>query len=109
MLRLVRPILYFRDPRRNLVLNTRVSFHVRLKSSSRDPSPKQKAVVEALRNSNVIVSARPGSGKTATAKAVVAANPDSPTLILTYSKRLKADTKTKLRSYRNADVHTFHS
>ena len=109
MLGLVRRIQYFRTSRRNLVLNLPTSFHVRLKSSSIDPSLEQQAIVKALRDSNVIVSARPGSGKTATAEAVVAANPDSPTLILTYSKRLQEGTKKKLKGYSNVDVFTFHS
>jgi superfamily II DNA or RNA helicase len=104
---LVRPIQYFRNPRRNLVLTLPTSFHDRLKSSN--PSLEQQAIVEALKHSNVIVSARPGSGKTATAKAVVAANPNSPTLILTYSKRLQKDTEDDLTGRDNADVCTFHS
>lgn len=109
MLGLVRPIRYFRNPRRNPVFNLPVSFHVRLKSSSIEPSSKQKEIVEALGNNNVIVSARPGSGKTATAKAVVVANPDSRTLILTYSKRLQEETQDELKGHDNADVYTFHS
>ena len=32
------------------------------------PSPEQQAIVDAARTQNVVVSARPGSGKTATAE-----------------------------------------
>jgi Ni2+-binding GTPase involved in maturation of urease and hydrogenase len=58
---------------------------------------------------NVMVSARPGAGKTATAEAVVAANPNVQTAIITYSKRLQLDTQRRLESYGSADVFTFHA
>ena len=60
-------------------------------------------------NINVMVSARPGAGKTATAEAVVAANPEVPTAIITYSKRLQLDTQRRLENYGSADVFTFHA
>lgn len=40
------------------------------------PSSEQQAIVKLSQKQNVVVSARPGAGKTATAEAIVAANPD---------------------------------
>lgn len=72
------------------------------------PSIEQQAVVELCRTQNVVVSARPGAGKTATAKAIVAANLDIPIAIVTYSKRLQLDTARRLEEYPWSDVFTFH-
>ncbi|KAF9024806.1 P-loop containing nucleoside triphosphate hydrolase protein [Hymenopellis radicata] len=72
------------------------------------PSLEQSAVVEQLQTSNVIVSARPGAGKTATAEAVLQANPDIPVAVITYSKRLQMDTQKRLAEYPLADIYTFH-
>jgi superfamily I DNA/RNA helicase len=72
------------------------------------PSPEQCAIVEALRTQNVIVSARPGAGKTATAEAIVAANPDCSVAVITYSKRLQLETTHRLKEYPGCDVYTFH-
>lgn len=81
-----------------------------------EPSQAQLAVVEACKTHNVVVSARPGSGKTATAEAIVRANPSARIAIITYSKRLQIDTKKRLGldtmegqlRYPNVDVFTFH-
>ncbi|KAK0461118.1 P-loop containing nucleoside triphosphate hydrolase protein [Desarmillaria tabescens] len=72
------------------------------------PSVGQTAVVNYLKTHNVMVSARPGAGKTATAEAVVQANPYTPITVITYSKRLQVDTKKRLRRYPLVDVFTFH-
>lgn len=72
------------------------------------PSNEQKAIVELCRTQNVVVSARPGAGKTATAEAIIAANPDRPIAIITYSKRLQLDTAKRLNAYLWSDVFTFH-
>lgn len=72
------------------------------------PSPEQKAIVEAARTQNVVVSARPGSGKTATAEAIVAANAGKKVLLITYSKRLQLETARRLEDYPGCDVYTFH-
>ncbi|KAK0504619.1 P-loop containing nucleoside triphosphate hydrolase protein [Armillaria luteobubalina] len=63
------------------------------------PSVGQTAVVNHLKTHNVVVSARPGAGKTATAEAV---------LLSPYSKRLQLDTQKRLQSYPLVDVFTFH-
>lgn len=72
------------------------------------PSPAQQEVVRLSRTQNVVVSARPGSGKTATAEAIVAANPGLKSAILTYSKHLQTETAKRLKGYANVDVFTFH-
>lgn len=83
------------------------AFH---KSRSRTfkPSREQLAIVEASCTQNVVVSARPGSGKTATAEAIVAANTNRRTAVLTYSKRLQLETARRLEDYSACDVYTFH-
>ncbi|KAF1850353.1 P-loop containing nucleoside triphosphate hydrolase protein [Cucurbitaria berberidis CBS 394.84] len=72
------------------------------------PSIEQQAIVKLCRTQNVVVSARPGAGKTATAEAIVAANPGRPIAIITYSKRLQLDTARRLETYPGNDVLTFH-
>ncbi|KAF4981743.1 hypothetical protein FZEAL_2545 [Fusarium zealandicum] len=72
------------------------------------PSPQQTKVATLSRSQNVVVSARPGSGKTATAEAIIAANPDKRVAVLTYSKRLQLDTYRRLITHDNCEVFTFH-
>ncbi|KAJ8128539.1 hypothetical protein O1611_g5094 [Lasiodiplodia mahajangana] len=72
------------------------------------PSHEQLEVVRLCSSQNVLVSARPGSGKTATAEAIVAAYPDKRVTVLTYSKRLQLETQKRLCNYTNCDVCTFH-
>ncbi|KAH8797862.1 P-loop containing nucleoside triphosphate hydrolase protein [Xylogone sp. PMI_703] len=84
-------------------------FRQRGKKLSFSPSHEQQEVVKLCSLKNVVVQARPGSGKTATAEAIVAANPDKRVAILTYSKRLQLETYRRLRTYSNCDVFTFHA
>ncbi|KAH9889653.1 P-loop containing nucleoside triphosphate hydrolase protein [Xylariomycetidae sp. FL2044] len=72
------------------------------------PFAEQKAVVELSRTRNVVVSARPGSGKTATAKAIVDANPGKRVVVITYSKRLQLETARRLDGCPGCHVYTFH-
>ncbi|RYP08853.1 hypothetical protein DL764_001650 [Monosporascus ibericus] len=72
------------------------------------PSPEQLKVVRKSRTQNVVVSARPGSGKTATAEAIVAAKPYKRVLVLTYSRQLRLETGRRLRPYSNCRAFTFH-
>ncbi|RYP50132.1 hypothetical protein DL768_004249 [Monosporascus sp. mg162] len=72
-----------------------------------EPSLEQLAIVEFSRTQNVVVSARPGSGKTATAEAIVAANAGRAVALVTYSKRLQLETARRLEDY-TCDVYTFH-
>ena len=73
------------------------------------PSPEQAEVVKCLKTHNVVVSARPGSGKTATAEALAMENPNVPIAVITYSKRLQLDTEKRLEKYTEVDTYTFHS
>ncbi|KAF2851872.1 P-loop containing nucleoside triphosphate hydrolase protein [Plenodomus tracheiphilus IPT5] len=80
-------------------------------TSSREafiPSPEQQAIVKLCNTQNVVVSARPGAGKTATAEAIIAADPNRPIAIITYSKRLQLGTARRLSAYPGSDVFTFH-
>ncbi|KAK0238612.1 P-loop containing nucleoside triphosphate hydrolase protein [Armillaria nabsnona] len=72
------------------------------------PSVEQTAIVNHLKTHNVMVSARPGAGKTATAEAVAQANPNTPIAVVTYSKRLQLDTQRRFQSYPLVDIFTFH-
>ncbi|KAI1209450.1 P-loop containing nucleoside triphosphate hydrolase protein [Annulohypoxylon truncatum] len=72
------------------------------------PSAEQQAIVELSRIQNVVVSARPGAGKTATAEAIVRANPGLAVAVVTYSKRLQLETARRLKGYEMCDVYTFH-
>ncbi|KZV91559.1 P-loop containing nucleoside triphosphate hydrolase protein [Exidia glandulosa HHB12029] len=72
-------------------------------------STEQQRIVELCASQNVKVIARPGSGKTATAEAVVAAYPGVATLVATYTRRLKLDTEKRLAPYPWATVTTFHA
>lgn len=72
------------------------------------PSAEQQAIVDLSRSQNVVVSARPGAGKTATAEAIVAANSERPIAIITYSKRLQIETARRLARHTACDVYTFH-
>jgi len=72
------------------------------------PSPEQVEVVKWLKTHNVVVSARPGAGKTATAEALAMENPQVPIAVITYSKRLELDTEKRLKQYPKVDTYTFH-
>ncbi|KAF2746416.1 P-loop containing nucleoside triphosphate hydrolase protein [Sporormia fimetaria CBS 119925] len=72
------------------------------------PSVEQQATVNLCLTENVVVTARPGAGKTATAQAIVAANHNRPIAILTYSKRLQLQTAERLEQYPWSDEFTFH-
>ncbi|CAL3970714.1 unnamed protein product [Diplocarpon coronariae] len=76
--------------------------------SPRIPSAEQQMIVKLSQIQNVVVSARPGAGKTATAELIVAANPNRLTVLLTYSKRLQLETARRLESHQACDVFTFH-
>ncbi|KAL6886172.1 P-loop containing nucleoside triphosphate hydrolase protein [Trichoderma longibrachiatum] len=72
------------------------------------PSPEQQKIVKLCIEHNVVVSARPGSGKTATAEAIVAAYPHLRVAVLCYSKGLQLDTQRRLSKYPNVEAFTFH-
>ncbi|KIM25257.1 hypothetical protein M408DRAFT_26449 [Serendipita vermifera MAFF 305830] len=81
------------------------------RASSFKASDEQQAVVSSVtKGHNVVVSARPGSGKTATAAYVAQTNRDKSMLVLTYSRSLKIKTEVDMRAagLDHVDVHTFH-
>ncbi|KAM0346789.1 hypothetical protein ACHAPU_005129 [Fusarium lateritium] len=78
------------------------------KKSSFIPSSQQLEIAKLCAVQNVVVSARPGSGKTATIEAIAAAYPDKKIGSILFSKRLQSETSHRLKKYHNSDVFTFH-
>ncbi|KAG5659005.1 hypothetical protein KAF25_007558 [Fusarium avenaceum] len=76
--------------------------------SSFTPSSQQLAIAKLCAVQNVVVSARPGSGKTATIEAIAAAHLDKRIGSILFSKRLQSETSHRLKKYPNSDVFTFH-
>ncbi|EKJ67967.1 hypothetical protein FPSE_11778 [Fusarium pseudograminearum CS3096] len=72
------------------------------------PSPPQLEIAELCSSHNVVVSARPGSGKTATIEAIAAKHPDKRIGSILFSKRLQSETSRRLERYHNSDTFTFH-
>ncbi|KAI3576943.1 P-loop containing nucleoside triphosphate hydrolase protein [Fusarium oxysporum f. sp. albedinis] len=68
----------------------------------------QLRIAKLCADQNVVVSARPGSGKTATIEAIAAAHPDKRIGSILFSKRLQSETSHRLNKYHNSDVYTFH-
>ncbi|RSM04302.1 hypothetical protein CEP52_006880 [Fusarium oligoseptatum] len=101
-------VFCLRNPLRTFT-DTRALLQRHPKTPPFAPSDDQQKIAKLCRTENVVVSARPGSGKTSTAEAIVAAHPDLRVLVLTYSKRLQLETLRRLRSYLNCEVYTFHS
>ncbi|KAH7251937.1 P-loop containing nucleoside triphosphate hydrolase protein [Fusarium tricinctum] len=78
------------------------------KRSSFTPSSQQLKIAKLCAVQNVVVSARPGSGKTATIEAIAAAHLDKRIGSILFSKRLQSETSRRLKKYPNSDVFTFH-
>lgn len=76
--------------------------------SSFTPSPQQLEIAKLCALQNVVVSARPGSGKTATIEAIATAHLDKRIGSILFSKRLQSETSHRLKKYPNSDVFTFH-
>lgn len=79
------------------------------------PSALQNLIVDDLadRNTNVLVNARPGSGKTSTALSVADRYRGRRILFLTYSRRLRDITESKMQDLERSpgaevEVETFH-
>lgn len=78
------------------------------------PSEEQSAIVNSLLsqpNVNVLVKAVAGSGKTTTVAFIGQACPEANILLLTYNRKLKHETKLRLKTYKikNIHVHNYHS
>ncbi|RYP42687.1 hypothetical protein DL767_000056 [Monosporascus sp. MG133] len=104
----VRPLIRFPACSSRFFTCSHALLRPRGKKLSFAPSHEQRKVVKFSRTQNVVVSARPGSGKTATAEAIVAANPDKRVGGLTYSRPLRNETSRRLRAYSNFRAFTFH-
>ncbi|KAG8850884.1 hypothetical protein FRC20_001900 [Serendipita sp. 405] len=74
----------------------------------KEPTVDQQAIVEALKKHNVAVIARPGSGKTETARFASLANPSWNILFLTYSRALKERAQKDFRHLKHVNVQTIH-
>ncbi|KAM0559667.1 hypothetical protein ACHAPJ_004191 [Fusarium lateritium] len=72
------------------------------------PSPQQLTIAQLCAERNVVVSARPGSGKTATIEAIAAAYPDKKIGVFLSSKRHKDETSRRLKEHTNCHISTFH-
>ncbi|KAK0761489.1 hypothetical protein N5P37_006441 [Trichoderma harzianum] len=91
-----------------VVLTPHGLFRQRTKGPSLILSPEQGNVVKLCAEQNVVVSARPGSGKTAMAEAIVAHYPNQHTALSVYLKILQLENERRLKSYPNARVFTIH-
>ena len=74
-------------------------------------SNEQLRVVHALEYGNVVVQANPGAGKTSTACAVAEMYPEWKALLITYSSRLKEETRRRVsdNDINQLKVHSYHS
>ncbi|KAK3947775.1 P-loop containing nucleoside triphosphate hydrolase protein [Pseudoneurospora amorphoporcata] len=97
----VKPLAFCLGGSLRFFMNTHSLLKRQKKRCSFTPSKEQQEIAEFCGTKNVVVSARPGSGKTATAEAIVAAHPEKRVAVLTYSKRLQLETHRRLRTYSN--------
>jgi hypothetical protein len=74
-------------------------------------SLEQRAIVNALKDGNVIVDAVAGSGKTMTICYIGKSKPTKNILVLTYNKRLKSETTKRMQANNisNVQVQNYHS
>ncbi|KAL7932898.1 P-loop containing nucleoside triphosphate hydrolase protein [Trichoderma chlorosporum] len=72
------------------------------------PSPEQQNVVKLCAEQNIVISARPGSGKTATAEAIVAEYPYLRTGAFVYTKALQLENERRFEGYPNFKAYTMH-
>ncbi|KAF4337614.1 P-loop containing protein [Fusarium beomiforme] len=73
-----------------------------------NPSSQQPKIAKLCVKRNIVVSARPGSGKTSIIEAIVAAGRDKRIGGILFSKRLQSETSRRLKKYRSSGVYTFH-
>lgn len=76
-----------------------------------EPSNEQRKIVEAIASHNVVVDSVAGSGKTTTNLYIAYTYPQARFLLLTYNKRLKDETREKVKEHKlnNLEVHSYHS
>lgn len=75
------------------------------------PSQEQLNILNLLKNNNVIVDSVAGSGKTTTNLFIANHYNQDNILLLTYNKKLKLETREKVKSLNiaNLEVHSYHS
>lgn len=75
------------------------------------PSDEQNEIINAMCENHVLVDSVAGCGKTTTIIHAALKYPDKSFLILMYNKRLKEETKIKMKSLKlmNVEVQNFHS
>ncbi|KAI1499856.1 P-loop containing nucleoside triphosphate hydrolase protein [Biscogniauxia marginata] len=72
------------------------------------PSLEQKRIAEASRTMNVVVSALPGSGKTATIWAILQENPTARLLSFVYNRSLQKEMRERFKEYPMCVFCTWH-
>lgn len=74
-------------------------------------SNEQNKIIVSYENKNVIVDSVAGSGKTTTVLHIAQKYSNSKILLLTYNKRLKFETRNKVRKLNmtNIEVHSYHA
>jgi hypothetical protein len=76
------------------------------------PSDEQRAIIQSLiNNNNVVVNSVAGSGKTTASLHVALAFPKKNILLLTYNRKLKEETRSKIADMyiKNLEAHSFHA
>lgn len=75
------------------------------------PTPEQAAIIDSVAHCNTVVNSVAGSGKTTTNLHIAKRYDDKHILLLTYNRRLRAETITRAKSHSifNIEVHTYHS
>lgn len=76
------------------------------------PSEEQKNIIQALAKNHIKVNAVAGSGKTTTCLHIAKSFPNSKILLLTYNRKLKEETRTRVESdesINNIVVENYHS
>lgn len=75
------------------------------------PSEEQLSVINGVGTYNIVVDSVAGSGKTTTNLYVSILHPGKKILLLTYNKKLKLETRWKVRDLglNNMEIHSYHS
>lgn len=80
--------------------------------NTKSPSEEQDTIIQYAKNgNNIIINANPGSGKTTTCLFIKNSDPTIKNLLLTYGKKLKEDSRRKIKSdpIQNLEVQNYHA
>lgn len=74
-------------------------------------SLEQKTIIETAETADIVVDSVAGSGKTTTSLHIAEAYPGKRILLITYNKKLKVETREKIRNMDldNIEAHSYHS